>query len=149
MPTMNKLQASRQYSSWVLGMKLYLAYVIACLGAAGSFLLNKALLRLFGVQVIITLSPVLEEAAKTLSAFFLGADLLVTHLTFGLIEAVYDWSQSEGKAMLAALLSILGHGLFGVITLTVSLATDMYVGLAAGMVAHLVWNAAVLRLPFK
>lgn len=130
-------------------MRVYLAYVIACLGAAGSFLLNRALLRLFGVQVIITLSPVLEEAAKTLSAFLLGADLLITHLTFGLIEAVYDLSQSGGKAVLAALLSIVGHGLFGVITLTVSLLSDMYVGLAAGIVAHLIWNAAVLRRSAK
>jgi hypothetical protein len=130
-------------------MKIHLAYVIACLAAGSSFLLNRLLLKLVGVRVIITLSPVLEETLKTLSAYFFSVDILVTHLIFGVIEAVYDWLQTNGRGIAAALLSIAGHGLFGVMTVLTAQATGIYIGLAAGIVTHLIWNTAMVRLQLQ
>ena len=127
-------------------MRLQLAYVIAFLTAASSFLLNRLLLRLAGIRIIITLSPVLEESLKTGFAFFFAADILVTHLGFGLIEAVYDWWQSRERGIVAAVLSVVGHGLFGWITVVTTAMAGIYMGLAAGIVSHLVWNAAMVRL---
>jgi hypothetical protein len=88
----------------------------------------------------------LEESLKTGVAFFFGADILVTHIAFGLIEAVYDWWQSRERGKVAAILSVVGHGLFGWITVAVTGMTGIYIGLAAGIISHLVWNTVMLRL---
>lgn len=121
-----------------------MAYVIACLTAALSFLLNRTLLRLVGIQSVITLSPVMEESVKTLFAYYLDADILVTHGVFGLIEALYDWRQTRRRS--AALFSMIGHGLFGAVTVAVIGQGGIYLGLAAGIVAHLLWNTIMMRL---
>ena len=129
-------------------MRLQMAYVIACLAAGGSFLLNRALLKLFGVQTIITLSPVLEEGLKTLFAYSFGADIFVTHTVFGLVEAVYDWVQTQGR-ILAAFLSIAGHGLFGFVTVFTAQAAGVHIGLAAGIVTHLLWNTLMIKFEIR
>lgn len=96
--------------------------------------------------MIVTLSPALEETLKTLSAYYFAADILVTHLVFGLIEAVYDWVQTRGR--MAALLSVIGHGLFGGVTVFTAQLAGIYVGLAAGIVVHLIWNTVMVMLKF-
>ena len=121
-----------------------MAYLIACLAAGGSFLINRLLLRQWGVRVIITLSPVVEEMLKTAAAYYFAADILVTHLVFGLIEAVYDLAQSQGKAMAAAM-SVIGHGLFGGATVLAAGTAGIYAGLAVGIMLHLLWNTIMLR----
>ncbi|MDU4961222.1 MAG: hypothetical protein E6X17_11250 [Sporomusaceae bacterium] len=122
-----------------------MAYVIACLAAAGAFLLNRLLLERLGAKVIVTVSPLVEETLKTLPAFYAAADILSCHLGFGVIEAVYDWRQSRNNAAAAALMSVAGHGLFGLVTLVCAGPAGIYVGLAAGMIAHLLWNTILLR----
>lgn len=124
-----------------------MAYIIAVLMASLSFLLNRAALKYFGLQAIITLSPVLEEAAKTLLAYYLGADIIVTHIIFGALEAGYDWHTSRRHGAAAAFFSVLGHGLFGLATVAVLVLTgSIAVGLAAGVIFHLAWNITVIRL---
>ncbi|MDD4600291.1 hypothetical protein SDC9_22931 [bioreactor metagenome] len=123
-----------------------MAYIIACLMASLSFLLNRMLLKCIGNLTIITLSPVVEEMAKTLLSFYLGADVLATHIVFGLLEAVYDWQGSQNK-LKAAALSIIGHSLFGLVTVGVFyLSVNIWLGLAVGIVTHLIWNFAVLQV---
>lgn len=124
-------------------MRLQLAYIIACLTAGGSFLLNRALLKIFGVHTVFTLSPVVEEMLKTVLAYSFDADILITHISFGLIEAVYDWVQT--RRLVGVVLSVVGHGLFGFATLLVIRAAGVYVGLAAGIVSHLLWNTVMLK----
>src|SRR5690242_10213665 len=93
-----------------------MAYVLAALMAALSFLFNRAALRYLGVKAVITCGPALEEAAKTLPAFYLGADIALTHVAFGAIEAGYDWLTSRRFGAKAAVLSLMGHSLFGLAT---------------------------------
>ena len=126
-------------------MKEYLPYVIACVAAAASFLLNRVFLQRFGMQTIITLSPVAEEMLKTLTAYSVDADILITHVVFGLIEAVYDWLQTRGRLM-AAFFSVGGHSLFGFVTVLTTQAAGINIGLAAGIVAHLLWNTIMVKL---
>lgn len=121
-----------------------LAYVIACLAASGSFLLNRMLLKQIGFQTVITISPALEEMVKTLPAYYFSADILVTHFAFGLIEAVYDWLQTRER-IAAAVFSIIGHSLFGGVTVWAAHLTGIYVGLAAGIVIHLLWNTIMVK----
>ena len=126
-----------------------MAYVIGCLMAGLSFLLNKLLLRYIGIKVVISYSPVVEELTKTLCSYYLSADILVTHIIFGILEALYDWfnRQSGERGFIAAVLSIVGHTLFGGITVLVfNLSGSIFIGIVAGVSVHLVWNVTLIRL---
>lgn len=125
-----------------------MAYIIGCLMAGLSFLLNTLLLRYFGNQVIISYSPIVEELAKTLCSYYLGADILVTHIIFGILEAGYDWlkKNSEDRGLLAAFLSIIGHGLFGGLTVGVFYVSgSIFLGIAIAACVHLIWNVILIR----
>ena len=126
-----------------------MAYVIGCLMAGLSFLLNRLLLKYIGSKVVISYSPVVEELTKTLCSYYLAADILVTHMVFGVLEAGYDWCnrRSRQRGMMAALLSIVGHALFGGITVFVfNLSNSIFIGIIAGISAHLIWNVTLIRL---
>lgn len=125
-----------------------MAYVIACLTAGISFLLNRALLQRIGVKTVVTVSPAAEEMLKTLFAYFFHADILVTHVVFGLIEAIYDWVQTRGR-IVAPLLSLGGHGLFGLVTVLTAREVGLYMGLGAGIIVHLLWNTLMVRFPYR
>ncbi|MDR3559967.1 MAG: hypothetical protein P4N59_00810 [Negativicutes bacterium] len=124
-----------------------MAYLVACFTAALSFLLNRAALRYVGLQAVITYSPAVEETTKTLLAFYLGADMLVTHVVFGTIEAVHDWATSQNHGTAAAVSSIFGHSLFGMVTMGALVLTgQILLALAAGIAVHLAWNIMIIRL---
>lgn len=124
-----------------------MAYVIAVLMAGLSFLLNRLFLRLFGPVTIISIGPVAEEAAKTLFAYYLDADLLAVHVVFGMIEAIYDWQQGSSGSLAAPLLSVAGHSLFGGVTAGgLWLTNSIWLALGAGIIMHLAYNVAVVRL---
>ena len=126
-----------------------MAYVIGCLMAGLSFLLNRLLLKYIGIKVVISYSPVVEELTKTLCSYYFAADILVTHIIFGVLEAVYDWSKEQNKrcGRIAALLSIIGHTLFGGITVFVfNLSSSIYLGILVGIGIHVVWNVTLIRL---
>ena len=125
-----------------------MAYIIGCLMAGLSFLVNKLLLRFIGNQSVITYSPIFEEMAKTLCSYYLNADILVTHIIFGSLEAGYDWyaNSSSKRGVLAALLSIVGHTFFGLVTIAVLYASNSIFGaLLIAVCAHLIWNVVVIR----
>lgn len=124
-----------------------MAYIIAVLMAGLSFVLNRFLLRYLGKVTIISAGPVVEEAAKTLFAYYLGADIFTVHMVFGVIEAGYDWYWRSNNGLLAPVLSIIGHSLFGAVTAgIVFLAGSVWLGLAAGIIMHLSYNLAIVRL---
>lgn len=124
-----------------------MAYVLAALMAALSFLLNRTALRYVGPKTVIGLGPALEEAAKTLPAFYLGADILLTHVIFGAVEAGYDWLTSRFFGAKAAILSLVGHSLFGLTTVgALALTGSVMLAAAAGLVCHLAWNIAMIYL---
>lgn len=123
-----------------------MAYIIACLMASLSFILNRLLLKIIGNITIITFSPIVEEGAKTLLSFYLGADIVVTHVVFGVLEAVYDWQGAADKVKAAAF-SIIGHSIFGLVTIAVLyLAENIWLGLAGGIVTHLIWNFIIFQV---
>lgn len=126
-----------------------MAYIIGCLMAGLSFLVNKLLLRFIGNQSIVTYSPIFEEMAKTLFSYYLNADILVTHIIFGSLEASYDWftNSSSERGSLAALLSIVGHTLFGLVTVAfLSVSHSILGALFLGVCVHLIWNVTFIRL---
>lgn len=127
-----------------------MTYTIACLMAALSFLINKTLLKYVGPKVIFTYGPAVEEAAKTLLAWYLDADILATHITFGLLEGCYDWLAGSPNGLKAAASSVAGHTLFGIITIVMIRFTgSVWLAVAGAIVAHVVWNTLIIRLCAK
>lgn len=113
-----------------------------------SFLLNKFLIQQLGVKAIVSCSPVLEEVMKTLGSHYFSADILLTHIIFGILEAIYDWvkRQSYKRGIIAALLSVSGHTLFGLLTVMIfNLSDNIFLGLFVGSSAHLIWNITWIR----
>jgi hypothetical protein len=124
-----------------------MGYVLGCLMAGLSFLLNQVLLKYTGLQTVISYSPLVEEVVKTLPAHYLGADLLLTHSVFGFLEAGYDWFTSRSGKIVPVMLSILGHSLFGGVTVMGRYFTgEIGWGLIGGVLAHVVWNITAIRL---
>lgn len=124
-----------------------MAYVIAVLMACLSFLLNRFFLRCLGPASIISTGPVVEEAAKTLFGYYLEADIITVHAVFGLLEAGYDWRQGGRHKLLAALLSIGGHSLFGAASAKVLVMSgSVWPALGAGVLLHIGYNVMVVRL---
>lgn len=126
-----------------------MAYVIGFLMAGLSFLLNKVLLKYVGVKAIISYSPVVEEMTKTLCSYYLAADILVTHIVFGMLEAGYDWYSTPNgqRGMWAALASIVGHSLFGALTLMGLYASgSIWLALLGASCVHVIWNVTLIRV---
>lgn len=125
-----------------------MAYVIGCLMAGVSFLLNKFLLKYLGVKAVLSCSPILEEVTKTLCSYYFAADILATHVIFGILEAVYDWvkRKSYKRGIVAVLLSVIGHTLFGSLTILIfNLSDSIFFGLFVGSCVHLIWNITWIR----
>lgn len=120
-----------------------MAYVLAGLMSMLAFLLNKFLLARLGPVVVVTWGPVMEEAVKTLPAYSLGADVLLTHVVFGLIEGGYD-ALTARRGWLAAVVSVAGHSVFGAVTVALTAAGGVAAGLAGAVLVHLAWNRAVV-----
>lgn len=124
-----------------------MAYVAACLMAPLCFLINKGLLKYLGPRVVYTWGPAAEEVAKTLLPWMVGGDILVTHVTFGLLEGVYDCFTAKLHPGRAAVGSLAGHTLFGLITSTLLWQTGLLaLALVTAIASHMLWNRAALRL---
>ncbi len=126
-----------------------MAYIIGCLMASLSFLFNKLLLKYLGNQVVVTYSPIFEEFAKTLCPYYFGADILLTHFIFGILEAGYDYFtiKSGERGVYAAFLSVLGHTLFGGLTVGIFYLSDsIFLGILSAVGIHVVWNVILIRI---
>lgn len=124
-----------------------MAYVIACLMASASFLVNRLLFKHLGPRVIISYGPAVEETAKTMLAYWLGADILLTHISFGVLEGIYDRLGAKQSGLKPVMMSILGHTVFGAATLAaLAASTSIWIGLASGVLIHIVYNVVVVQL---
>jgi len=111
-----------------------------------AYVINRLGIRITGVRGIIFFVPLVEETAKTFSAYYLNAPILATHLVFGLLEAVYDLATSPQKGPTAGLVSIIGHSAFGGATsLAYFYSNNILLGLIAGLTIHILWNGAVMK----
>lgn len=115
--------------------------------ASLSFLVNRRLVKWFGPRVVISAGPAFEEAAKTVPAYLLSADILLTHLVFGIIEAGYDYKTSERHKLAAAAASIAGHTLFGVVTVyMLKVSGSLGLSFLCAYIVHVCWNVAAVLL---
>lgn len=126
-----------------------MAYIIGFLMAGLSFLLNRLLLRVIGMKAVISYSPVVEELTKSLCSYYLAADILITHVVFGVLEAGYDWYTASGeeRRKWAVLGSICGHSLFGALTVMgLSVSGSIWIAVLGACCIHILWNVTLIRL---
>lgn len=116
------------------------------LSAVVSWVFNKATLSISDTKAIIYLVPFTEEVTKSSLAIIIGAPLVLSHLFFGMIEAVFDQFNNK-NGFLAGMVSILGHTLFGYITYIVFVYKESYLfGIFAGYLLHMLWNLFVMEI---
>jgi hypothetical protein len=100
--------------------------------------------------LLISAVPAVEEAAKNLVALLSGADLLGTHVVFGLVEAGFEAVVGEWRGLLAGLAGLVGHAFFGAATQAALHETGSpFLATGAGLGLHIAWNALALRLGRK
>jgi RsiW-degrading membrane proteinase PrsW (M82 family) len=121
--------------------------ISAGLAAAGVVLVvNKLLIRGSRGARVIVLIPFVEETVKAVVSILCGANVLVTHTTFGISEAAYDMSSTSETGIYAAVVSIVGHALCGYAYLCIErLFFSSFAGFLAALMLHLSWNVAVVH----
>ena len=121
-------------------------YLLAGLIAAtAAYSVNRLLVRRFGIQVIVFITPILEEGLKTGAAYFFQTSILSVHLLFGMIEGIYDL-QTASRGISAGLMSIVWHGVFGGVTIFVaSFMGNLVYGLLAAIFLHYIGNNLVVN----
>jgi hypothetical protein len=123
--------------------------VISGLAAATlSYIINTKAIRLSGTKAIIYVAPIIEEFLKTWLAVIFGGSIFVAHMTFGIVEALYDFFNNRGSsAFFAGMAGALSHTLFGVITmLSFRYSGSIIVAIIFAIAAHMFWNRLVTGL---
>ncbi len=97
--------------------------------------------------LLVSAVPAVEEAAKDLVALLSGANLLGTHVVFGLAEAGFEAVVGEWHGLMAGLFGLLSHALFGAATQAALAGTGSpFLATGAGIGLHIAWNALAFRL---
>ncbi|HHW57550.1 MAG TPA: hypothetical protein GXX15_07810 [Clostridia bacterium] len=110
-----------------------------------AYFLNKIVVNRYGSKAIIYFVPVIEETCKTVSGY-LTCSILLSHLMFGIAEAVNDYIKSSYKINFrAAVLSILSHSFFGLTAYVLVLKTNIFLAIAITSLIHGFWNRLMLR----
>jgi len=117
-------------------------------GIAGvilAYFLNKMAVNKYNKKAIIHLVPVIEETCKTVVGY-LTSSILLSHLIFGVTEAVNDYIKASYEINLrASILSILSHGFFGITSYILVMQTNIFWAIIVTSLIHGLWNRLMLR----
>lgn len=121
-----------------------LSILTGVVAAILSFVLNRFYLSKLGARGVIYLIPLGEEVFKTGLAYYVGADLITTHLVFGVLEAGFDFLDSN---YLAALLAIVTHLLLGILTFySLLVNNNLIAAIMIAILVHTAWNYLIRRI---
>jgi len=113
-----------------------------------AYFINSKSLKYLGQEVVTYWAPVFEESLKTGFAIILGANIIISHGSFGAVEALYDIYKSRGNiAYLAGFTGFVSHLFFGVLTQYMIEYFDSYffaVLIVIGI--HIFWNTIVIYI---
>lgn len=125
-----------------------MTFVLAGLVAAGlSWLLNGLLVDKVGRLWVIAIGPGFEELFKTGAALLLGANIFLSHLAFGAVEAMRDMAGRQPGSVPAGLASFTGHSLFGFLAaLSYGKTESTLPAVAVPLAVHFLWNGGVVLL---
>jgi hypothetical protein len=106
------------------------------------FTVNSYIMKAVGDKAVVIYIPAIEEIAKTSAAMALNGNLMLSHMVFGAIEALYDlYNSPKEYSLTASLLSLVSHSVLGIITIS-AVSFFEYPVLAVGISAtiHSLWN---------
>lgn len=112
--------------------------------ATFAYVANRFIYQVMGNNALVGPVPLVEETAKTMTAWLLGTTVVYTHVVFGMAEALLDWRGGK-KGPFAAASAMAAHSLFGLVTSRVALETGtLGLGILAAALVHAVWNMVML-----
>ncbi|MBM7557206.1 hypothetical protein [Halanaerobacter jeridensis] len=112
-----------------------------------AFLFNRFLFSKLGDWTIVYLVPIGEEIFKSGFAYYLGANLVMTHLIFGVLEAGFDFFHSN---KLAVVLAVLTHLLLGSLTFYCwTSSNNLIIAIVIAALVHTVWNYSIRRVNYE
>lgn len=132
-------------------MNVLISVMAGFLAAFISYFLNGRALKLLGEDAVTCIAPVIEEVSKTGLAFFLGGNILFSHVAFGFAEALYDTLNNRGVLQYtAAITGLISHVVFGTITLyTWRSLGSLPAGIFFAIIIHMLWNHLIIRIKVK
>jgi len=108
----------------------------ALLATASAYVINR-----WGIKRLL---------GKTGIAVILGAMVLPVHVCFGITEGIFDLRGGTGQSGAAAIVSVVGHGLFGYITIWGhEIFSNWWGGILPAVIAHIFWNSYVILFLLK
>lgn len=114
-------------------------------GVILAYFLNKMVVTKYKRRAIIYFVPAIEETCKTVAGY-LTSSIILSHLLFGIVEAVNDYIKASYKVNLrASILSILSHSFFGIISYILVIQTNIFLAIAVASLIHGLWNRLMLR----
>ncbi len=132
--------------SFGLGVSaLPLSLFTGVLAAVLVWQLNKVITSLIPERRVL-LSPLGEEAVKTLLAVLFGANIFLAHFFFGAVEGVWEMFSVRRGGFYAGLSALASHSIFGYITVFVYETWGvLLLALEAGYLVHVTWNYVILK----
>ncbi|MGE5587291.1 MAG: hypothetical protein ACM3ZO_03630 [Clostridia bacterium] len=127
----------------------------SALASGAAFVFNRAASRgrRPGPLLAFALGPAVEEAAKTGFALAMAAPVVLVHLGFGAVEAVYDvWGRRTSGAerasgFAAGAMSLLSHAALGILVRAVLVRTwEPLLAVTVASAAHALWNVGMVAL---
>lgn len=120
--------------------------VLSGLVAAGlAWVINSKTVARFGTVAIFSLVPLTEEFLKTGLALVFNSPIFYSHLTFGLVEAVFDVLQPGKSQAPAGIMSIISHGFYGWLTQKLlTLTGNTWLAITLTIALHSLWNVGVV-----
>ncbi|SET19402.1 hypothetical protein [Anaerobranca gottschalkii] len=110
-----------------------------------AYILNNLLYKYLHDYSTLT-AAIIEEILKTYGGYLI-AQILLTHVIFGLVEAIIDIKNNGKKGIYPAIFSLLGHAAFGYLTLTVfRLTENLFYSILTGIFAHIIYNSLVVGI---
>jgi hypothetical protein len=114
-------------------------------GIVVAYFLNSAVVKKYGEKAVIYIVPFIEETSKTVFGY-LTSSIPVSHLMFGIAEAVNDYTKASYKINArAAVLSILSHSLFGLVSYVLYVRIGLFGAIFSAYLLHVGWNRFMLR----
>lgn len=128
---------------------MHLVIIAGLLAAGFAFVGNQKILQQFGSRGISTVTPLFEETLKTGLALLLSASILGVHLVFGIVEGIYDYGTASKGQGWAAAVSVISHGIFGLVTMLVISKTGYFLAIVLSATLHTSWNYLIVAIAEK
>ncbi|MBS3970359.1 MAG: hypothetical protein KGZ94_09615 [Clostridia bacterium] len=123
-----------------------MAFIIA--GLLASFMawvFDRYIFSKEGLKGVVFLGPFAEELFKTGLALIFSTSIILTHIVFGLAEAIMDYKNTQKS--LGAIVSLASHALLGIITYGLFiLLGSIYIALLIAVIGHVSWNKFVMGI---